>query len=317
MSHWVDFVAVKQSVPLAVVLRQYQVALRRSGRDQYRGICPIHGGAGREAFHANLRRNLFHCFSCGAGGTVLDFVAAIEGCTLPQAARKLEPMAAVPLAAVPAVVPDNRRVTKKIMPPKPLGFTLRGVNTSHPYLASRGITPATAREFGIGFYSRSGILAGRLVIPIHNARGELVAYAGRALDGTPPRYRFPGGFAKSEILFNLHRAAAGEQPSVVIVEGFLDTLKLHQAGAAAVVALMGTVLYPAQQRALLARFQSVVLMLDGDDAGRRATATIGAQLQSQAAVRVIHLPDAVQPDRLSTAAIRQLLPALLPPSQDR
>jgi|SRR5215467_10823801 len=120
MSHWVDFVAVKQSVPLAVVLRQYQVALRRSGRDQYRGMCPIHRGVGWEAFHANLRRNLFHCFSCGAGGTVLDFMAAIEGCTLLDAAHKLKPIAAVPLAMVSvAAVPDHPRVTKKIMPPNP------------------------------------------------------------------------------------------------------------------------------------------------------------------------------------------------------
>ena len=94
--NWVDFDAIKQSVGLALVLRQYQVPLRRSGRDQYRGLCPIHRGEGREAFHANLSRNLFHCFSCGAGGTVLDFVAAMERCTLREAARKLARETAVP-----------------------------------------------------------------------------------------------------------------------------------------------------------------------------------------------------------------------------
>jgi DNA primase len=71
MPNWVDFAAIQQSVPLASLLRRYPVKLRRSGRDQYRGYCPIHGGEGREAFHANLTRNVFHCFSCGAGGTVL------------------------------------------------------------------------------------------------------------------------------------------------------------------------------------------------------------------------------------------------------
>src|SRR6266496_284510 len=115
MSNWLDFAAIKQSVPLAVVLRQYEVPLRRSGRHQYRGICPIHRGEGREAFHANLRRNLFHCFSCGAGGTVLDFMVAMEGCTLLEAARKLQSMAAMPAAATPAAVLGEPRVTKKIM----------------------------------------------------------------------------------------------------------------------------------------------------------------------------------------------------------
>src|SRR5919199_643067 len=90
MSHWVDFAAIKGSVPLAPLLRRYRVKLRRSGRDQYRGRCPIHRGEGPDAFHANLSRNLFHCFSCGASGSVLDFVAAIEGCSLREAALQLQ-----------------------------------------------------------------------------------------------------------------------------------------------------------------------------------------------------------------------------------
>ena len=67
MASWVDFAALKREVGLAPVLQQYDVQLRRSGRDQYRGRCPIHHGEGGDAFHANLSRNLFHCFSCGAG----------------------------------------------------------------------------------------------------------------------------------------------------------------------------------------------------------------------------------------------------------
>src|SRR5215471_13157680 len=89
MQTWVDFAAIKQSVPLAPLLRRYQVKLRRSGRDPYRGCCPIYGGQGQDAFHAHLTRNIFHCFSGGAGGTVLDFVAAMDGCSLREAALKL------------------------------------------------------------------------------------------------------------------------------------------------------------------------------------------------------------------------------------
>ena len=91
MQNWVDFTAIKRRVELASLLRQYQVKLRRSGRDQYRGCCPIHGGDGREAFHANLSKNVFHGFACGAGGTVLDFVAAMDRCSLREAALKLAP----------------------------------------------------------------------------------------------------------------------------------------------------------------------------------------------------------------------------------
>lgn len=308
MQTWVDFAAIKQSVPLAPLLRRYQVKLRRSGRDQYRGCCPIHRGEGREAFHANLTKNVFHCFSCGAGGTVLDFVAAMDRCSLREAALKLACTIAEPIALTTAPCP-KQRVTKKINFSSPLGFTLRGVDTAHPYLAARGIETQTAKQFGIGFYRGSGIFAGRLVIPIHNERGELVAYCGRALDGTPPRYRFPSAFAKSEILFNLHRAAATRQPTAVMVEGFFDCLKLHQAGTPAVVALMGATLYEAQKSALLRHFRSIILMLDGDTAGRRATAAITAQLRPYATVRVIHLAHKVQPDQLTIDAARKILQA--------
>lgn len=304
MQSWIDFAAIKQSVGLATVLRRYQVPLRRSGRDQYRGLCPIHRGQGRDAFHANLSRNLFHCFSCGAGGSVLDFVAAMEGCSLRQAACKLAGEMTTAGPAAPANQPQAT-VTRKRNSVSPLRFTLRGVDSAHPYLAARGIERATVLEFGIGFYRGPGILSGRLIIPIHNAAGELVAYSGRALDGTEPRYRFPSGFAKSEILFNLHRALAHPE-RVVVVEGFFDCFKLHQAGLAA-VALMGAALSDGQMRALLPCFRSVILMLDGDAPGRSATTAISALLRSHIPVRAIRLPDSVQPDQLSSTEIRNIL----------
>jgi DNA primase len=310
MSNWVDFAAIKQSVPLAPLLRHYEVRLRRSGRDQYRGRCPIHQGEGRDAFHANLSKNVFHCFSCGAGGTVLDFVAAMEGCTLREAALKVVGEVA-PAGNPRSTAGASQLVTEKRRAPAPLGFRLHDVNTAHSYLAARGIERRTAEEFGVGVYHGPGLFTGRLVIPIHNERGELIAYCGRALDGSEPRYRFPPGFAKSEILFNLHRAVAAEDPAVVVVEGFFDCLKVYQAGIHSVVALMGAALYTSQRTALLQRFRRVVLLLDGDPAGRRATTEIAARLRSHASVQTIHLAAQRQPDQFSSEAIRQLLePAL-------
>jgi DNA primase len=294
MINWVEFAAIKNNLPLAVLLRRYQVNLRRSGRDQYRGICPIHRGEGRDAFHVNLGRNIFHCFSCGAGGSVLDFVAAMEGCTLREAALRLQDETFVPGEPRPASRDGEQLVTKKTGAPTPLGFTLRGVDCTHAYLAARGMERRTAEEFGVGMYRGSGIFSGRLVIPIHNHRGELVAYSGRAVDESEPRYRFPPGFAKSEILFNLHRAAAAAKPAVVVVEGFFGCFKLHQAGVRSVVALMGSALYASQQRLLLERFQRVILILDGDAAGRRATAEITARLLPYCSVQAIQLA-AIQP----------------------
>ena len=170
MQNWVDFVAIKQSIALASLLR--------------------HGGEGGDAFHANLRKNVFHCFACGAGGTVLDFVAAMDRCSLRNAAIKLAH--ANGRSQLAADCP-TQLVTKKSKPLSPLGFTLRRVDSAHPYLVKRGIESATAERFGVGFYSGSGILSGRLVIPLHDEHGQLVAYCGRAVDATEPRYRFSFG----------------------------------------------------------------------------------------------------------------------------
>jgi hypothetical protein len=92
---------------------------------------------------------------------------------------------------------------------KPLSFQLQGVDAEHAYLQSRGITPETARTFGIGFFSGRGSMSGRVVIPIHNERGELVAYAGRATDDNEPRYKLPVGFLSTVIFGDNCRSSAG------------------------------------------------------------------------------------------------------------
>ena len=306
MSHWLNFQSIKQKVSLESMLRHYCVNLRRSGKDQHRGRCPIHRGEGREAFHANLVRNVFHCFACGAGGTVLDFVAAMEHCSLYDAAQKLQAMAGSSGQVTPTA--NNKElVTKRKRVSSPLPFTLRGVDYAHPYLADRGISHETALTFGVGFYAGPGLMHRRLVIPIHNACGELIAYCGRSVDQTQPRYRVPAGFAKSEILFNMHRAAIVEESTVVIVEGFFDCMKVHQSAIPSVVALMGAVLYEPQCCTLLNRFRRVILMLDGDTTGRKATAVIAARLQSRCRLQVVDLPTGKQPDQLSTGEIREIL----------
>ena len=312
MIDWVNFKSIKRGVALESVLRHYHVELRRSGKDQYRGCCPIHRGDGPDAFHVNLARNVFHCFSCGAGGTVLDFVAAMEGCSLFDAAQRLRAMdcSSTPLTLTPngkELVTERRKVSS------PLNFKLTGIDSTHPYLVARGISEKTAVEFGVGFYAGPGLMHGRLVIPIHNAEGGLIAYCGRSVNQTQPRYRVPPGFAKSEILFNMHRAGWGGGISVVVVEGFFDCMKVHQAGFRSVVGLMGSVLYEPQRHALLERFRHIALLLDGDPVGRQASTIIAKKLRPHCDVRVVLLPDGVQPDQLRAEEIGELLQ---PPAND-
>jgi DNA primase len=305
MANWIEFAAIKRAVPLLAVLEHYRInELRRSGRDQLRGRCPLHGGEGRESFHVNTAEQVFHCFSCGAGGSVLDLVGAVEGCGLREAAQKLSAWGSAPGNVARL---QKTTVTKKIKLVSPLKFRLWGVDVRHPYLASRGISEATASEFGIGFYGGPGLMSQRLVVPIDDEAGRLVGYAGRSLDGSEPRYRFPAGFAKSQVVFNLHRARATRQSTVIVVEGFFDCLKVSQAGFGSVVALMGADLYEQQGRLLIQCFRHVVLMLDGDATGRRASTAISAKLSADCSVRIVQLAENQQPDQLSGPALQELL----------
>jgi DNA primase len=143
------------------------------------------------------------------------------------------------------------------------------------------------------------------VIPIHNQNGELVAYAGRSIDGSEPRYKFPAGFHKSQELFNLSRVI-GEY-AVVLVEGFFDCMKVTQAGFPC-VALMGSTMSNAQQNLLAEHFGQVMLMLDGDGTGQKAKEEIHERLQHVVyQVAAVDLPDGVQPDQLSTPEIENIL----------
>ena len=341
MSRYVDFKAVKAAVSMLQVLEHYGLAetFKRSG-NSLSGPCPLHNGENRTQFRVSLEKNCWNCFgTCKGGGNVLDFVARKEGLTLREAglalcdwfqlptqekpARpakdageprtsdappKAEPRPKASKAKGPAPKPDG--------PNKPLGFALQNLDAAHPYLAERGLTEATIAEFGLG-YCAKGSMTGRIVIPIHNTEGQLVAYAGR-WPGTPPdedtpKYKLPPGFGKAQELFNYHRAIASEQESpIVVVEGFCDAMKLHQAGYEKVVALMGSSLSDKQEE-MLHRLcevdERIVLFLDNDEAGRKGQTDALRRLSKRHYVRAVDLVEpSVQPEHLTIEELRCILP---------
>lgn len=336
--NWVDYKAVKSAVSMEMVLDRYGVAVRRVNKTYLRGQCPLPTHASdtsKESFGVQTEKNAWACQSQSCvkarggrrGGNVLDFVAVMESCTVRDAALKLQSWfmgdgaqnkngaAATPPELVAEkkepVGEDASEASRGVLVNKPLPFSLRDIDSSHPYLAHRGITRETAEYFGVGFFPGKGSMVGRIVIPIHNAEGELVAYAGRALDSaTEPRYKLPAGFNKSLELFNLHRAAqCDSKGSVIVVEGFFDAMKVYQAGFPSVVALMGSSLSDVQAE-LLTAFDRGVLMLDGDEAGTEAAPKITAQLARYLLVRIAAVPEGKQPDMLSSENIKRILDPL-------
>jgi hypothetical protein len=313
---WVSFKQIKTDVAIERVLERYGVRLRRVGGAELRGRCPLPthtSSRSRDSFAVNIARNVWSCRSQSCmqarggrpGGNILDLVALIEGCSLREAALHLQDWAGA--APERFIVPRDACPSPPVTPNAPLRFTLRYVESRHPYLTARGVTLHTARTFGIGFYAGAGLLRGRIVIPIHNESGELVAYAGRAIDGQEPKYRFPAGFRKSLVLFNLRRVLNTGARAVIVVEGFFDALAVHQAGYRAVVALMGSSLSRQQADLLTAHFDRVLLMLDGDEAGRHGAAAITSALAGRIEVVPILLDDGTQPDQLARTAIQRLV----------
>ena len=310
-----DFKSLKQRIPLDHVLARYGVRLRRAGPHTLCGACPLPTHTSRnsrQSFSVNLSLQVWSCHSASCiaardgriGGHVIDLVAILERCSLREAGLRLQDWVSV-RSSYPAPVRTPAMASSTAEPNRPLGFTLKGIDIRHPYLAQRGISPPTARLFGVGMYHGNGFLAGRCVIPIRDEKSQLIAYAGRAVNGEEPKYRFPAGFKKSQVLFNLDRAVQTGVCDVIVVEGFFDALKVHQAGHPAVVALMGASFSQRQSELLLSRFDRVTLMLDGDETGRRAAEFI-VQI-ANLPINKVELPNHIQPDQLSSAEINVLV----------
>lgn len=328
---FVDFKEVKAHVNIVQVLEHYDLManLNRAG-DRLSGACPIHQGSNPTQFRVSISKNCFNCFgNCGRGGNVIDFVSLMEEVSFREAAlllqdwffpgnevaspggnRHREEKETRRSSDHPTREPDpstelaNRDEDIERGDNPPLTFELKSLSPDHPYFKERGISPEAVTHFGLGYCSR-GCLRGRIAIPIHNPRGDLVAYSGR-WPGVPPegepRYKLPKGFRKSLEVFNLHRAMAEpEALPLVIVEGFFDCIALWEAGISKCVALMGNSLSPAQEERLTEIAASEIeILFDSDDAGAKGADRVSRLLAPNADVRLIQLPDpGMQPDHLS------------------
>ena len=213
MGHaWVRFRDVKEAVSMEMALAIYGIRLRRVHSNYLRGRCPLPSHDSRksaQSFSVNTDKNAWACHSESCvlgrqgrvGGNVLDFVAAMENCSIREAALRLQGQFSLITSSSSPVAITRTKLCRgrtnsanggnhlpDVEPNRPLPFTLKGIERSHPYLAERGISEDTATYFGIGFFPGKGTMSGRIAVPIHNETGELIAYAGRALAREEPKY---------------------------------------------------------------------------------------------------------------------------------
>jgi DNA primase len=318
-----NFRDLKRHASFEAVCAHYNIALVGRGT-QRSALCPFHNET-KPSLKINLDKKIFHCFGCEAKGNILEFVARIENqteivkaavvladiCHVPAGQETAESSSQPTARPAPSARPNAADQAEPAAPTvinPPLTFTLK-LNANHPYLDERRVSLTERQTFGLGYCNR-GMMAGRICIPIHNGRGELVAYAGRwpGDEGWPEedgRYKLPSNFQKSRVLFNLHRIADANH--VVLVEGYWSVIRLNTLGVP-VASPMGWSV-SSEQIALLrdhgTRF--VTLLADGDDAGRRARERIVPLLSNTFFVRSPELPDGMKPDTIDEQLLLELV----------
>jgi DNA primase len=331
-SSWVDFREVKAQVSIEQVLEHYGLLAKftRKG-DRLSGPCPIHQGSNAKQFSASVSKGAWKCFSghCGKSGNVIDLVAALEEVPFREAAKKLQqwfeikpekekpetdngaPQRKIAKKAVKAAAEEpEEEAPEEVKENKPLTFQLN-LDVGHPYLASRGLTPETVGHFSLGLCNR-GSMKGRIAIPIHNAAGELVAYAGRwvgadeELPEDEGKYKLPAGFHKGLVVYNLHRIPEGSR-QLILVEGFFSVFWLHQQGFMNVASAMGSSVSPEQVELLAGKAKGVVVFFDGDEAGFDGAKKAAAELAEKVWAKIIHCPEGKQPDLLTPEELGKLL----------
>jgi DNA primase len=315
-----NFRELKRDASFETVCTHYHIVLVGRG-DQRSALCPFHNET-KPSLKINLGKKIFHCFGCEAKGNILDFVARMEHETnLAKAAEALARICAIPATATTGTrtvaasvksLPPEQTVSvetpvNRVVNP-PLTFTLK-LQSNHSYLDARGVTPADREAFGLGYCDR-GMMKGRICIPVHNERGELVAYAGRwpSDEGWPDgedRYKLPPKFQKTRVLFNLHRIT--DASHVVLVEGYWSIFRLHTLGVPVVSSMGWSV--SEEQIALLrdrgTRF--LTLLTDGDETGRRARERLLPLLANMFFVRSPELPLGTKPDSINESELLELV----------
>lgn len=318
-AEWVTFKDIKEKVSIEEILNHYNLieGLKRKGNELI-GYCPIHdkNHYNKNSFSVNTEKNIWHCFSCGAGGNILDFVAFMEDVDIRQAGLLIKKWFKIDSQKDEKMAKKEREGKKEEVNEelnKPLTFELKNLDSNHPYLKERGLKKETIKEFGLG-YCKRGLLKGRIAIPIHNEKEELVAYAGRYPEDPleeESKYIFPSNFKKSHLIFNLNRVKDNDkEKELILVEGFFDVFNLWQAGVENVVALMGTTLTEEQVKLIvryLGKEGRITLIFDSDEAGKKEGKEVAEKLIEKVYIKIIRLKDGIDLDSLSKKEINNLI----------
>lgn len=328
---------IKSRNDIVDIISQY-VVLKRSGRNFF-GLCPFHKEKS-PSFSVSPDKQIFHCFGCGVGGNVFHFVSKIENLSFRETVEMLAERSGVELPTLENEEDNKLlQLKSKVYQINELTAKFYHENLYKPsakkaqeYVKKRRLDNNTLKNFLIGYsgtfnelylmlkskgFTEEEILAsslvnktqdgkfidrfrGRLMFPIQDVRNRVIAFGGRVLDDSKPKYiNSPENivYSKGRHLFGLNVAKKSDLKKIIIVEGYMDAISLHQRGISYAVASLGTAMTEAQGRLLRRSSQQVIIGYDSDGAGQAATMRGLEILQGLGCdVRILQIEGAKDPD---------------------
>ena len=328
---------IRSSNDIVDVISKY-VTLKRSGRNFF-GLCPFHKEKS-PSFAVSPDKQIFHCFGCGAGGNVIHFISKIEGLDFKDTLELLANRVNIELPTLDNLEDDKTaRLKSKVYEINKIAAEFYHENLYKPtskiaqeYIKKRKLDNRTLKAFLIGYagnfnelylllkqkgYTEEEMLASslvkrtenggymdsfrkRLMFPIQDVRERVIAFGGRVLDDSKPKYiNSPENivYSKGRNLFGLNVAKKHDTKKIVIVEGYMDAISLYQRGITNVVASLGTAMTEAQGRLLRRYSEQVILGYDADGAGQAAILRGMEILQNLGCdIRVLQIEGAKDPD---------------------
>jgi len=326
---------IKDRLDIVDLISEY-VNLKKAGQN-WKGLCPFHTEK-TPSFTVSPAKQIFHCFGCGSGGDIFTFLTRYESLTFPEALKILATRAGVTIKTFQkGADTTGEKETLLTIHRDALEFFqqyLRKNAKAIEYLKERGISSNAQNLFSLGFAPRSwnallsflerkghkadtikkaGLVTkgtkgyydtfrGRIIFPIHDHKGDVVAFGGRSIDGSDPKYlNSPETliFNKRRVLYGLHYAKDSIKKTghALLMEGYLDVITAHIHGFKNALAPLGTALTQEHDK-LIRRFtEDVIIIFDSDPAGIKAAKnTASILLESGLNVRILSMPENQDPD---------------------
>ncbi|MBR2840418.1 MAG: DNA primase [Bacilli bacterium] len=326
---------IRNSVDIVDVVSNY-VSLTPRGKNFF-GVCPFHDD-NNPSMSVSQAKQMYRCFSCGATGSVFHFIRDYENISFSEAVKKV-----AEIGGVKVDIRSDKKIKNNIeyheIYSLSLKYYMNNLNSksgkeAREYLNNRNIDDTTIKEFQIGLsldkrnslsnllikkfkekdildsalvgkndYGMYDFFQERIMFPLYDLNGKVVAYSGRIYNKEDSAKYFNTRetevFKKGELLYNYHRArnVARMKNKIIIVEGFMDVIRMHTIGVKNVIAMMGTAVTDKQAHLIKRMAKEVILCFDGDSAGAKATKSCIDELSKIDVIpKVVRLEDKLDPD---------------------